>query len=87
MGPVRKIQGMTIDIQMIEFRPTPNRVAVLVEIDQPITGDDGRAWITSQIGKTFLQAYDQDQMAIREFGEIMVGSDHGGSGEAALGRQ
>jgi hypothetical protein len=69
---------------MIECRPTPNYVVILIKIGQSITQDLCRAPKNGEICETFKQADDEDQMAIREFGKIMMRTDYARFVEAAF---
>ena len=65
VGPVRVLVGLSIDVQMIELVPSPNGIVILVQVDEHVSSY-GRPRDDLLCGRN------QDQVAVRKYGEVMM---------------
>src|SRR5271165_545488 len=72
MGPIRKVDGMAIHIEMIESIPHPDRVVVSVKVDDGIALYCSLPWISRQVGEdSGVRGYEK-QMSIGKKQDIMI---------------
>src|SRR5579863_9983499 len=72
MRPIGESERVTVEIQMIERRPQPHRIAILVEVYDKIAGNGYRRRLSCQSTLTDTLRYDHDDVPVGKQGEIVV---------------